>query len=312
VRREIFMIEDVTFVIIGRNESLHLARTFKSVLEITEKIVFVDSNSTDNSIEIAKSFGIKKIIKVSSTYGTAALSRSKGAAEVTTKYIQFLDGDETIEQGWIEKAIDKIETNKQIAGVHGYKKVYKKGDKDYFILADKKDWEPDYLQGAFLINRDVYESAGGMETRIFGEEERDLYVRVKSMGYQLWYIHELMASHYDWKIKTLKHFLFGPSSYTIWVPLFKAVKQRNFRGYLFVYRYLLPVLLIDLVCIFSMIFGVKVFLMVGLCLQPIELLYCLKINRKGYFLTWKAGILNFPRLFKVYRMNRNTSVEVIV
>lgn len=306
------MVSDVTFVIIGRNESLHLARTFRSVLDITEKIVYVDSNSTDNSIEIAKSFGIQKIIKVSSTYGTAALSRSIGASEVTTKYIQFLDGDETIERGWLEKAIIKIETNENIAGVHGYKKVYKKDDKHYFVMADKKDWEPDYLQGAFLIDREVYESAGGMETRIFGEEERDLYVRVKSMGYQIWYLHELMASHYDWKIKSLRHVLFGPSSYTIWVPLFKAIKLKNLRAYLFVYRYLLPVLLIDLICIFSMLLGVKAFLIVGLCLQLTELLYCLKINRKGYFLTWKIGILNFPRVFKVYRMKRDTRVEVIV
>lgn len=306
------MIEDVTFVIIGRNESLHLARTFKSVLKVTDKIVFVDSNSTDNSIEIAKNFGIKSILKVSSTYGTAALSRSKGAAEVTTKYIQFLDGDETIHESWLEKALMKMASDESIAGVHGYKKIYKQNEKDYFILSDKKDWQPDYLQGAFLIKREVYESAGGMETRIFGEEERDLYVRVKSMGYQIWYIHELMASHYDWKIKRLKYVLTGPSSYTIWVPLFKAIRQRNFRAYLFVYRYLLPILAIDLACIFSMIFGVKVFLSVGVCLQTLELIYCLKINRKGYLLTWKAAILNFPRVLQVYRLRRTTNVEVIV
>jgi glycosyltransferase involved in cell wall biosynthesis len=305
------MIEDVTFVIIGKNEGLHLARTFQSVLKITDKVIFVDSDSTDNSVEIAKSFAIQKIIRVSSTHGTAALSRSKGAEYVTTKYIQFLDGDETISQGWLEKAIRKLDDNKKIAGVHGYKKVYKKNDKDFFILSDKKDWEPDYLQGAVLINRAIYETAGGMETRIFGEEERDLYVRVKSMGYQIWYIHELMASHYDWKQKNLKQLLFGRSSYTIWIPLIKAIKNGNFRGYLFVYRLLLPVLFIDIICAISIIFGIKVFLILGFCLQVAELVYCFSINRKGYFFIWKAGILNFYRLFNVYRMTVNTHVEII-
>lgn len=117
------MVSDVTFVIIGRNESQHLARTFASVLKVTNNIIFVDSNSTDNSISIAQEFGIKTILKVSSNNGTAALSRSIGASKVNTKYIQFLDGDETIEYGWIEKAIKKIEKNKKIAAVHGYKKV---------------------------------------------------------------------------------------------------------------------------------------------------------------------------------------------
>ena len=150
-----------------------------------------------------------------------------------------------------------------------------------------------------------------METRIFGEEERDLYVRVRSIGYQIWYIHELMASHYDWKEKKIKHLLFGSSSHTIWIPLFKAIKQRNFRAYLFVYRFLLPILLADLLSIFSMVLGVTTFLVVGCFLQVIALLYCFKINRKGYFIIWKIGILNFPRIFNVYRTKINTHVAEI-
>lgn len=305
------MISDVTFVVIGRNEGQHLARTFESILKVTKNIVFVDSNSTDNSIEIAKKYQIQKIIKVTSSYGTAALSRSKGAREVSTKYIQFLDGDETINENWLNKALKKIESDPKIVGVHGYKKVFTKNDSEYFILSDKHDWQPDYLQGAFLIERSVYERAGGMETRIFGEEERDLYVRVKSLGYQIWYIHELMASHYDFKVKTLKHFLFGPSSYTIWIPLFKAIKNRNFYSYLFVYRYLIFPFLLDILSLFSLIFGVKSFVITAIVCQLIELIYCITIKRRGYFITWKVAILNFPRVLQTYFRKRTVSVEHI-
>ena len=147
------MISDLTFVIIGRNESQHLARTFKSVLKVTDNIIFVDSNSADNSISIAKEFEIKKILKVCSSQGTAALSRSIGAKEVKTKYIHFLDGDETIEFSWIKKAIKKIENNKKIAAVHGYKKVFKNNEYDFFIKSDKADWEADYLQGMVIPHR---------------------------------------------------------------------------------------------------------------------------------------------------------------
>lgn len=305
------MLNDITFVVIGRNESAHLPRTFSSVLKITDNIIFVDSNSSDNSIEIAKSFRIKKILKVTSSYGTAALSRSYGASRVKTKYIQFLDGDESIEEDWIKKGLVKLRDNPKIKGVHGYKKVFKKNDKDYHILSDKEDWQPDYLQGAFLIEREIYEKAGGMETRIFGEEERDLYVRVKALGYEIWYIHELMASHYDWKNKNLTHLMFGPSSYTIWVPLFKAISNSNFKSYFFVYRYLMPPLIIDLMCLYSINFGLIFFLIFGLIMQLLELVYCIKIKRKGYFLTWKAAILNLPRVIQVYLRKRTNSVESI-
>lgn len=305
------MVSDVTFVIIGRNESHHLARTFTSVLKVTNNIIFVDSNSTDNSISIAQEFGIKTILKVSSNNGTAALSRSIGASKVNTKYIQFLDGDETIEYGWIEKAIKKIEKNKKIAAVHGYKKVFKKNDQDFFIKSDKKDWEPDYLQGAILIVREVYEKSGGMETRIFGEEERDLYVRIKALGFQIWYIHDLMASHYDWKKKNFKNLIFGPSSYTIWVPLFKAIKNRHFTAYIFVYRYLIPPLILDIASIASLLFGLKIFIISSFLFQLIELIFCILVDRKGYFLSWKVAILNFPRIFHVYKLRRNVSVKQI-
>jgi hypothetical protein len=78
-----------------------------------------------------------------------------------------------------------------------------------------------------------------------------------------------------------------------------------------VYRFLLPILFIDLVCIFSIVFGVITFLIVGCFLQLIALVYCFKINRKGYFIIWKIGILNFPKNFSVYRMTVNTHVEII-
>jgi glycosyltransferase involved in cell wall biosynthesis len=305
------MISDLTFVIIGRNESQNLARTFTSVLKVTDNIIFVDSNSIDNSISIAKEFGIKKILKVCSNYGTAALSRSIGASEAKTKYIQFLDGDETIEFGWVEKAIKKIESNNKIAAVHGYKKVFKNNDQDFFIMSDKTDWEPDYLQGAMLILRGVYEKSGGMETRIFGEEERDLYVRIKALGFEIWYIHELMASHYDLKKKKIVHFFFGPSSYTIWIPLFKAIKNRHIKAYIFVYRYLIPSLILDLASIISIFFGLKIFIISTFVFQMIELIFCIIINRKGYFITWKVALLNFPRIYQVYRFKNNIEVKNI-
>jgi len=305
------VVNEVTFVVIGRNESQHLARTFESIQKITDKIIFVDSNSSDNSISIAKNFRIKRILKVSSSYGTAALSRSKGAAEVKTKYIQFLDGDETIDSMWVAKAIKKLEDNKIIAGVHGFKKVFKKNEQDYFIMSDNKDWQPDYLQGAFLIRRDIYEKCGGMETRIFGEEERDLYVRVKALGFQIWYIHELMASHYDWKKKNIIFYFFGCSSYSIWIPFFKAIKNQNFKSYIFVYRYLLPLLIIEIICFVLFFLRWEIFLITALLLQILELIYCIKINRIGYFIIWKVAILNFLRVFKVYFTKQTVKVEHI-
>lgn len=305
------MIEKVTFVVIGKNEAINLPRCFSSILKISDNIIFVDSDSDDNSVSIAKEYNVKKVFRVKANHGTPALSRSIGANEVKTEYIQFLDGDMTIEEGWIQIALKKLDKNKNIAAVHGFKRVFTKNDHDYFILSDSKDWEADYLQGAFLIKRDIFNMAGGLDGRFYGEEERDLYVRIKSRGYQVWYLHYLMASHYDFKVKKIRRILYSDSGGTIWIPLVKAIKEKNLKSYLFVYRALLPPALLDALTIVSIIFGPLKFILFAITLQSIELFYCFLIKRKGYFIIWKVGLINIWRAIKIYKRNITYKVETL-
>lgn len=305
------MLDNLTFVVIGKNEALNLPRCFRSIQKVSNKIIFVDSNSDDNSIEVATQHKIKTILRVKSNFGTPALSRSIGAKNAQTKYIQFVDGDMEIEMGWAQKAIQKLESNKKIVAVHGYKKVYTKNHQDYFILSDSKDWQADYLQGAFLIERKIYNRAGGLDGRFYGEEERDLYIRIKAIGYEVWYIHDLMASHYDLKKKTINRILFGDPCATIWVPLIKAIKARSLISYLFVYRALLFPLLLDIISIFSIFFSFMKFVLIVIILQFVELVYCLLINRKGYFMIWKVAFINFYRVIKIYKRKIVYSVETL-
>ena len=70
------MIEKVTFVVIGKNEAINLPRCFSSILKISDNIIFVDSDSDDNSVSIAKEYNVKKVFRVKANHGTPALSRS--------------------------------------------------------------------------------------------------------------------------------------------------------------------------------------------------------------------------------------------
>jgi glycosyltransferase involved in cell wall biosynthesis len=303
------MNEDITVVIIGRNESSNLERTFKSVKNVTENIIFVDSNSTDNSVSIAKKYNIKKILRVKSNYGTAALSRQVGADNCNTEYIQFLDGDMTINPDWLSKAKEFLAKNKDAAIVHGYKRVYTKNTNEYFILSDKHNWEADYLQGAIMVKRDIFIKSGGYDYRIFGEEERDLYVRVKNLGYKVWYIHELMSSHYDFKKRTVKRLLFSNQCASIFVPFIKYILKINaIPSYIFVYRRLLPVLLVDLLTFATLLNSLETFFLIGIPSQIILAIYCVLIKRKGYFISWKVGFINAYRIIKI--MSRKITYEV--
>ncbi|MEN9521637.1 MAG: hypothetical protein RL065_14, partial [Bacteroidota bacterium] len=52
-------LQNVGLVIIGRNEGDRLRRCLLSVIEQTNNIIYVDSGSTDGSIQMAKSLGVE-------------------------------------------------------------------------------------------------------------------------------------------------------------------------------------------------------------------------------------------------------------
>ncbi|CAB1084213.1 hypothetical protein JY97_00020 [Alkalispirochaeta odontotermitis] len=301
--------DNITFIVIGRNEAKNLERCFRSIKKVNDNIIYVDSGSQDSSVSIAEKLKVNHIIQYRAKYSTPAMSRSIGAKEASTEYIQFLDGDMKLEDGWIESALRKMESDEKIAIVHGYKKVFTKNERDFFILSDKKDWQPDYLQGAYLIRTEKYRESGGLDERFPGEEERDLYIRIRAIGSQVWYIHQLMASHYDFKNKArnFKFLFFSDSAATIIIPLIKTLFNGNYLSYLFVYRRLILPLALDILSVVALFFGWKGIIIL-VAFQILELIYVKAIDRRGYFIIWKAGLLNIHRAVRI--MNRDTSFAI--
>ena len=75
-----------------------------------------------------------------------------------------------LHKGWINKAINFLNSNVNAVVVHGYKKEYKNSLCSFVIKKDKKDWQSDYLQGSYLIKKSEYFLAGELDYRFPGEE----------------------------------------------------------------------------------------------------------------------------------------------
>jgi glycosyltransferase involved in cell wall biosynthesis len=89
----------ISFIIIGRNEGLKLEKCINSILLSVNynkinnyEIIYVDSKSTDNSINIVQSFGFVKCLLITDLYN-AAIARNIGAKEAIGEYLFFIDGD---------------------------------------------------------------------------------------------------------------------------------------------------------------------------------------------------------------------------
>ena len=59
-----FMIRpmSLTVVILTLNEALHIARAIRSVADVADRVVVIDSGSTDRTVEIAREMGAKVLL----------------------------------------------------------------------------------------------------------------------------------------------------------------------------------------------------------------------------------------------------------
>lgn len=288
------MDKDVTIVIVGKNEEKILDICFKSSNLITDKIIYVDSDSTDSSIEIAKKYSNVSIIslKTENYFHTASLARSIAAKEVKTPYIQFLDADMTIDKDWIVIAKRRLDRDDNLAAAVGYKKDYPSLNTNvYKVRKDKKEFYPDYLGGAFLIKKNDYDLAGGFDPLVPWDEERDLYLRILKNKKKIIYLDTLMASHFDYKTgaRGILFVLLNEKHKCYWRVISKVIKQNNYSSYLFVYRFAMPIFIIDLI---SMIYFLNFDIFKMLLAQLIALIYAVTIKRRGLFFYWKSIFLS--------------------
>ena len=89
----------ISFIIIGKNEGRKLKNCIQSVLDTLNyhsiskyEIIYVDSNSSDNSVDIASKFEITRIYKLTGDLN-AAIGRNLGASKSQGNILFFIDGD---------------------------------------------------------------------------------------------------------------------------------------------------------------------------------------------------------------------------
>src|SRR5262245_24768525 len=98
--------EGVGIVVIGRNEGERLIRCLKSCRSQAPLIVYVDSGSSDSSVNVATRLSATVVKVDSSRPFNAARARNEGFAMLTTqncsiRFVQFVDGDCELDENWL-------------------------------------------------------------------------------------------------------------------------------------------------------------------------------------------------------------------
>ena len=124
---QVLTLDQVGLVAIGRNEGVRLEQCLRSVMGCVSAIVYVDSGSTDGSVLMAQSIGIPVISLDLSIPFTAARARNAGFEHLleimpTIKFVQFVDGDCEVIQGWLESAVQAFDAHPDVVAVCGWVK----------------------------------------------------------------------------------------------------------------------------------------------------------------------------------------------
>ena len=194
----------VGLVVIGRNEGERLYKCFLSVLGKIANIVYVDSGSTDNSVEMARSLSVDVIELDLSIPFTAARARNEGFTYLLgvnphIEFIQFVDGDCEVAAEWLERAQNELNNQPQVAVVCGRRRERFPKKSIYNRLFDM-EWdtpigETKACGGDAMIRVEALQQVEGFNPRLIAGEEPELCVRLRQRGWKILRIHAEMTLH---------------------------------------------------------------------------------------------------------------------
>jgi GT2 family glycosyltransferase len=195
---------DVGVVAIGRNEGQRLIDCLTSVRSATANIVYVDSGSTDGSVAAAEQIGAC-VVKLDLTQPfTAARARNEGFATLNglrrnIQFVQFIDGDCSLAQLWIDKALAFMEQRADVAIVCGRRRERDPTASIYNRMLDD-EWntpigEAAACGGDALVRVEAFERVGGFRPWLIAGEEPELCLRLREDGWKIWRLNEEMTQH---------------------------------------------------------------------------------------------------------------------
>jgi GT2 family glycosyltransferase len=194
----------IGIVAIGRNEGERLKACLQSLALTSCPIVYVDSGSTDGSVEFAKSLDID-VIELDMTHPfTMSRGRNAGWRQLLdrypeTAYIQFIDGDCVMQKYWLSHAILELDRNKSLGAVSGRRREKSPEKSIYNLLADM-EWNTPTgnvlaVPGDMMVRRDALTEVDGFDETVIAAEDDEICNRLRIRGWGIARIAAEMSLH---------------------------------------------------------------------------------------------------------------------
>jgi GT2 family glycosyltransferase len=194
----------VAAVVIGRNEGERLVRCLASLSGQVDRIIYIDSGSTDTSVLAAEAAGAEVVALDPSIPFTAARGRNTGIERLTCdtnppEFVQFVDGDCEVRDGWIETARAFLASHPETAVVCGRRRERHPEATLWNRLIDA-EWDTPVGEAAAcggdaMMRYQALRDVGGFDASLIAGEEPELCLRLRRLGWTIWRIDAEMTLH---------------------------------------------------------------------------------------------------------------------
>jgi glycosyltransferase involved in cell wall biosynthesis len=197
-------VQQIGVVAIGRNEGNRLKECLLSVLGEGITVVYVDSGSTDGSVALGRSLGVHVVELDLSIPFTAARARNAGfehllQVQPNTEFVQFVDGDCRVVEGWLQRAANEMVAHPDVVVVCGRRREEFPNNSIYNRLCDI-EWdtpvgEAKACGGDAMMRVNALKQVGRFNPTLIAGEEPELCVRLRQGGGKIIRINAEMTCH---------------------------------------------------------------------------------------------------------------------
>lgn len=193
----------VAAVVIGRNEGARLKACLASLVGQVDRIAYVDSGSTDDSVAHARALGLTVVELDTATPFTAARGRNAGFAALRAQglpdAVQFVDGDCIVEPGWIAAATAALAADPTVGIVTGWRTEVSPRANAFHAMTEIEWHQPAgeiaACGGDMMVRVAAFEAVGGFDGSIIASEDEDFVIRVHKAGFRALRLPQVMTRH---------------------------------------------------------------------------------------------------------------------
>jgi GT2 family glycosyltransferase len=197
-------VETAGVVVIGRNEGERLKECLESVIKQSKNVIYVDSGSIDGSPNFARGLNVDVVELDPSVPFSAARARNAGFARLVEatpelKFVQFVDGDCELVDGWLGIGIRALQQSTSRAIVCGRLRE-KDPDSSIYQRLLEMEWKTEVGEvaacgGIFMARAAALRRIGGFDSDRVAGEEPELCHRLGRGGWKIERLAADMAVH---------------------------------------------------------------------------------------------------------------------